>query len=258
MRLDPTDIRTREVLEWQGLHLLHFAMSSCSQKVRILMGELGIDYVSHPVNLMRDEQQSDWFLGINPRGLVPVLVHDGEVHTESNDIIEYLDRQFAKEGSSLLPTSEAEQALMRELMDLEDELHGDLRTVTFTYLAPDSGDRTAQETGDELGYIRRFDEAFKRLDARLQDHPYLLGDRMTLADISWFITLYRLDLAGFPMQHYPALKTYFDQISRRPTFRKELAAGPLLMRLGAGAYRRVNRLFKHSLPKDYERWRRAS
>ena len=257
MQLDQADIKTREVLEWNGVHLLHFDLSSCSQKVRILMGELGIEYVSHPVNLMRDEQRNDWYLGINPRGLVPVLVHDGDVHIESNDIIGYLDRHFAKEGSSLLPTTDAEQQGMHELMDLEDRLHADLRMVTFTYLAPDPSDHAPQLPEGELGYIGRFHEACTLLNNTLQDRPYLLGERMTLADISWYITLYRLNLAGFPFWHYPELHAYFERIAQRPTFRKEVAAGPLLMRLAGSAYRRLNRLFRKSLPRDYERWRMA-
>jgi glutathione S-transferase len=41
-------------------------------------------------------------MGINPRGLVPCLVHDGEVHIESNDIILYLERAFpAAPGAGL-------------------------------------------------------------------------------------------------------------------------------------------------------------
>lgn len=257
MILDQADIKTREVLEWKGVHLLHYDLSSCSQKVRILLGELGIDYIAHPINLMRDEQRDDWYLGINPRGLVPVLVHDGDVHIESNDIIEYLDRQFAEAGSSLLPTTDTEQRLMRELMDLEDGLHADLRTVTFTYLAPDPSDHAPSLSGDNLDYIGRFHEACTLLNDTLQDRPYLLGERMTLADISWFITLYRLNLTGFPMQHYPVLQAYFERIAQRPAFRKEVAAGPLLMRLAASAYRRLNRLFRKSLARDYKRWRIA-
>jgi glutathione S-transferase len=186
MQLPDSDIRTREVLAWKGVHLLHYDLSSCSQKVRILLGELGIGYISHPVNLMRVEQRSDWYLGINPRGLVPVLVHDGAVHIESNDIIEYLDRQFAKEGGSFLPIADAEQQQMQELMSLEDQLHPDLRTVTFTYLAPDPSDHAPPLSDADFGYIGRFHDACTRLDEQLKDQRYLLGERMTLADISWF------------------------------------------------------------------------
>ena len=257
MQLDDKDIRTREVTQWQGLHLLHYDLSSCSQKVRILIGELGIDYVSHPVNLMRDEQRTDWYLGINPRGLVPVLVHDGVVHIESNDIIEYLDQQFAASGSSLLPVNDAERQQMHELMDLEDTLHPDLRTVTFTYLAPDPSDHAPSVAADDFGYIARFHDALTRLDDRLQDQPYLLGERMTLADISWFITLYRLRLAGYPFTNHPRLEEYFSRICSRQAFRKEVAAGPLPIRLAGAVYRRVNRLFRRSLSRDYESWSKA-
>lgn len=255
MLVPEEDIKTREVQAWEGVHLMHYDLSSCSQKVRILMGELGIDYISHPVNLMRDEQRTDWYLGINPRGLVPVLIHDGAVHIESNDIIEYLDRHFAAAGSSLLPTSDAEKQQMHELMELEDERHADLRTVTFTYLAPDPGNHAPPLSEANYDYIGRFHDACSRLNDILQEQPYLLGERMTLADISWCITLHRLNLAGYPLREHPNLQAYFRRIAQRPTFRKEVAAGPLPIRLAGSVYRRMNRLFRNSLPRDYERWR---
>jgi len=255
MRLPDDEIRTREVLAWQGVHLLHYDLSSCSQKVRILLRELGIQYVSHPVNLREDEQRKDWYLGINPRGLVPVLVHDGAVHIESNDILEYLDRNFAKPGCSLLPSGDAEQLRMRELMDLEDRLHRDLRTVTFTYLAPDPSNHAPQLSDTDFDYIGRFRDACARLDEQLQRQPHLLGERMTLADISWFITLHRLNLAGYPFSDHPNLQDYFSRIAQRPAFRKEAVAGPLVLRIAGSIYRHLNRLFGRSLPRDYRRWR---
>ena len=91
MKLDITDIKTKEVLSWEGIHLLHFKGSACSQKLRIFLNLKNIDWHSHEINLIKQEQFSEWFLGINPRGLVPTLVDNGEVHIESNDIMMYLD-----------------------------------------------------------------------------------------------------------------------------------------------------------------------
>ena len=91
VKLLPSDILTTEVLEWKGLNLFHFQSSSCSQKTRILLSEKGVEWESHPINLMTHENFTHWFLGINPRGLVPVIVHNGEVHIESNDIMRYID-----------------------------------------------------------------------------------------------------------------------------------------------------------------------
>ena len=91
MQLSDEAVTTPEVKSWQGLHLLHFQGSACSQKVRIFLAEKGLTWESHPVDLLRQAHATSWFLGINPRGVVPVLVHDGVVHVESNDIMEYLD-----------------------------------------------------------------------------------------------------------------------------------------------------------------------
>ena len=256
MQLEDKDIKTREVTQWQGLHLFHFDMSSCSQKVRIVFRELGLPFTPHPINLMKDEQQTDWYLGINPRGEVPVLVHNGAVHTESNDIIQYIDENFASSEKSLLPQSGSERQAMQALLDLENDLHGDLRTVTFTYLAPDLKNRTGDK--DSLDFIGRFHNAFQALDERLSDSAYLLGDRLTLLDISWFITLFRVERAGYPLAQHPRLAAYFLRISRRPSFQREIHAGALPMRFVGAAYRRFSRLIRGSLARDYQRWKSQS
>ena len=253
MQLEDKDIKTREVTQWQGLHLLHFDMSSCSQKVRIVFRELGLPFTPHPINLMKDEQQTDWYLGINPRGEVPVLVHDGAVHTESNDIIQYIDENFASPEKSLLPQSESERHAMQTLLDLENDLHGDLRTVTFTYLAPDLKNRAGDT--DSIDFIGRFHSAFQALDKQLSSSTYLLGDRLTLLDISWFITLFRLERAGYPLAEHPKLAAYFVRISQRPSFQREINAGALPMRLVGAAYRRLSRVIRGSLAGDYQRWK---
>ncbi len=93
-------VTTEEVKSWRGLHLLHFQGSSCSQKVRVLLEEKGLDYTSHPINIARNEHVTAWYLGINPRGVVPVLEHDGVVEAVGGGgrLLELLSRV----GSSLL------------------------------------------------------------------------------------------------------------------------------------------------------------
>lgn len=218
------------------------------------MGELGISFTSHPINLMKNEQRSDWYLGINSRGVVPVLVHDGDVHIESNDIIEYLNERFAESERSFLPDTEDEIAEMHELMALEDELHADLRTITFTYLAPDPGNHAPADT-NRFDCFTRFHNALTTLSDKLAEREYLIANRVTLADISWYITLHRLDLAGYPLDDYPALYGYFKKMAARPAFREQVLAGPLVLRMGGVVYRCINRWFRNSLPRDLRGWR---
>jgi len=94
VRLADGDIRTREVLGYAGIHLFHAPMSSCSQKPRIFLKLENIAWERHPIDLSAGENHASWFLGVNPRGMVPVLVLDGAVHIESNDIIALLEERF--------------------------------------------------------------------------------------------------------------------------------------------------------------------
>ena len=80
MKLFKSDVKTKEVLDWEGIHLLNFKFSACSMKARIYMNLKKISYHSHQINLSKGENFSEWFQGINPRSLVPVLIHDGDVH----------------------------------------------------------------------------------------------------------------------------------------------------------------------------------
>ena len=130
VQLVDSDIQTREVLGWKGVHVLHYMGSSCSQKLRIFLNLKGIPWQSHPVDLRANENFRPWFLGINPRGLVPVLVHDGAVHIESNDIIQYLEKTFPT--PKLIPAGHENE--VAALLKHEDELHLDLRTLSFRFV----------------------------------------------------------------------------------------------------------------------------
>ena len=130
VQLVDSDIKTREVLGWKGVHVLHFMGSSCSQKLRIFLNLKGIKWESHLVDLFTNENFRPWFLGINPRGLVPVLVHDGTVHIESNDIIQYLEKTFPT--PKLIPAGHENE--VAALLKHEDDLHLDLRTLSFRFV----------------------------------------------------------------------------------------------------------------------------
>ncbi|MEM9105347.1 MAG: glutathione S-transferase N-terminal domain-containing protein, partial [Pseudomonadota bacterium] len=126
------DIQTREVFDWKGLHLMHAQVSSCSQKLRIYLNVKGLEYTSRLIDIPAGENYGAWYMGINPRGLVPTLVHDGTVIIESNDILAYLEEQFAQ--PRLIPADLA-NATLNALAE-EDDLHLNLRALSARYLFP--------------------------------------------------------------------------------------------------------------------------
>lgn len=251
------DIKTRDVLGWKGVHVLHFIGSSCSQKLRIFLNLKAIEWESHLVDLTANENFQPWFLGINPRGLVPVLVHDGAVHIESNDIIQYLETTFP--APKLIPAGHENE--VATLLRHEDDLHLDLRTLSFrfvfdrpgppkpaaaldTYAANGSGTvRGARDRDREIqiAYWRdaardgfsderarvsalKFRAEFDALDHRLAQHSYLMVDTVSVLDIAWFVYAHRLSLAGYPFQRlHPHVFAWKERLRARPEFARELA-----------------------------------
>lgn len=230
VQLASSDINTTEVLNWQGVHLIHFVGSTCSQKTRIFLNLKGINWQSHPLNLAAQENYKPWFLGINPRGLVPVLVHDGIVHIESNDILLYLEKQFPE---PVLIPADQHDAIVSGLQE-EDDLHLDIRTLTMRFVVPtrlaqkkpasiktyerDAGTITGKVDPHkevELAFwnnlaregitdakaqraAHNFHRVIAGLEQDLAEGPYLRGGQLTLIDIAWFIYTHRLTAAGYP------------------------------------------------------------
>jgi glutathione S-transferase len=117
-----------EAGDLKGLHLYHFSISNCSQKARLCLEEKGLHWTSHPVDLVNSQHLTPEFVAINPKGLVPVLVHDGVVVTESSDIIDYLDQHFP--NPPLRPSDPAERERMYCWLKLWDETQSRLKTLS--------------------------------------------------------------------------------------------------------------------------------
>jgi len=77
-----------------ALELYHGLASTCSKKVRLCLYEKDLRFTSHLLDLQKFEQHRPEYLALNPKGVVPTLVHDGKAVTESSQIIVYLDEHF--------------------------------------------------------------------------------------------------------------------------------------------------------------------
>jgi glutathione S-transferase len=84
------ELRTLEVLEWQGITALCDCRSVCSQKVLATLLIKRVPFSFKLVDIKERQNRSLWFMGVNPRGVIPALVHDGRVYVESVEIAKYM------------------------------------------------------------------------------------------------------------------------------------------------------------------------
>ena len=106
------------------LILYSYWRSSAAFRVRIALNLKGLSYQTIPVHLVKDggEQLGEAYRSINPQGLVPVLVHKGQVLLQSMAICEYLDECF--DIYPLLPTDPMGRARVRSLaLQVACEIH---------------------------------------------------------------------------------------------------------------------------------------
>jgi glutathione S-transferase len=100
-----------ESREASMLELYHNNVSVCAQKVRIVLAEKDVPWTNHHLSLAKGEHLTSEFRAMNPRGVVPVLVHDGNTIVESSVICAYLDEVFP--NPPLSPKTPLERATMR-------------------------------------------------------------------------------------------------------------------------------------------------
>ena len=105
-------------------------MSVCAQKVRLVLAEKDLTYNRVHLNLRAGDQFKPDYLKLNPKAVVPTIVHDGNVVIESTVIISYLEDVFGE--PSLTPNTALHRAKMLQWMILPDAgLHDTCGLTSF-------------------------------------------------------------------------------------------------------------------------------
>ncbi len=195
---------------------LHPASPNCVT-VLITAAQLGIALQAEIVDLFKGEQRAPDFLAINPNGTVPTLQDGDLVLWESNAITQYL---AARSGDN-------------PLWPCDDRVRADIARWQFWGLAhwtpalqpyvfenlfkPRKGLGEADPAVLEkaAANLNRFAGV---LDRHLAQRDYLVGDGLTLADISVASYLMYAEPARIPLEGYPNIQRWFAAISELPSW----------------------------------------
>ena len=101
------------------LDLYHHGSSVCAAKVRWAMILKDLNFEAHYVDILKGEQFEPEYIKINPKAVVPSLIHDGKILNESTVIMEYLDLAFPEK--QLTPKDPFEYVKTRYWTKILDE-----------------------------------------------------------------------------------------------------------------------------------------
>lgn len=261
--IEPEDTSLKDL---RGLHLWHGGLSSCSQRVRIVLAEKGLDWESHVVDMAAGEHAGAAYQAIHPKGLVPAMVDDGALLIESIDIIDHLDRRTPE--PPMRPVEAGEEAEMQAWLAKADAAQADLKTLSHEFLFQATHKRSPEKLAAFLAghrnetlvafhrefhsedgiprdkvaaAVKRTDAGFAELDAALAGRDWLVGGRLTLADVAWMPNIHRMALMDWPFERYPDLVRWKDRIEALPCYRQGLVEwepSPLLDAFAAYVARR--------------------
>ncbi len=214
--------------------------SVCCQKVRLVLAEKAIAHTTINISFEERQQHTPEFLALNPKGCVPVIVHDGRVVTESTIITEYLDDAFA--GPTLMPKEPYWRARRRLWARwIDEEMHiPHISTISFNISFTehlkykegihDQGPRGAPppfffvglQSEAMLASLKAYQRFLAEMDRTLADQKWLAGPEFSLADIDVIPYVWRLknlQLQGL-WHKMPRIQDWLDRVSSRRSFRR--------------------------------------
>ncbi|KAI3662077.1 hypothetical protein MP638_005525 [Amoeboaphelidium occidentale] len=177
--------------------LYSYWRSSCSWRVRIALHFKGIPFEYRPVNLLKAEQKGDDYIELNPGRVVPTLIIDNQVLTQSVAILEYLEERVPQSWR-LLPLEANKRAIVRSIVQL---IASDIQPVQNLRVLQSIDDETKRP---EWGR-RVITEGFESVEKLLKKHSgtYCVGDELSLADVCLVPQVYnarrfQVDMSKFP------------------------------------------------------------
>ena len=236
------------------LELYHHGSSVCAAKVRFALAEKRLDWRSHYLDILAGEHFNAHFLKLNPKAMVPVLVHDGKVLTESTLICEYLETLFPEPALYPRdPYATYQARLWTKAVD--EDLHPACSAITYVVSHRHTIMRTGVASFEDFlrtpskeslearklkwqwlqhgldapgaaDRIRLYDRYLHKMEAELQDRSWLAGAAFSIADIALTPYVNRLAMLGMADMwrngRLPQVERWFDRIRARDTFQPAL------------------------------------
>ncbi len=181
-------------------------------KLQLLLSLLGKTCEWVNVDIMKGETRSPSFLEKTPNGKIPLLeLDDGRVLSESNAIMHYIAL-----NTPFIPSSPYQFAQLLQWQFFEQYSHEPYIAVARyinVYLGlPD--DKKAEYASKQAGGYR----ALAVMEHQLTLTPFLLGDVISLADISLFAYTHVAHEGGFDLVPYPAIRNWIGLIREQNGF----------------------------------------
>jgi glutathione S-transferase len=212
------------LLERADLHTLYYAPGAASLVVHWLLIELDLPHELRRLDFAQREHKQPQYLSLNPAGMVPTLVIDGEPLCEAAALAMYLADAHPQAG--LAPTGDGldRARYLQWMLFMANTLQPAFRS--WWYPHEPAGADQAEAVREAI--TPRIEAIWQRLDEHLAGAgPWLLGERLSAADFLLTMLMRWSRNMPRPATEWPALRRLADTIRSRPSFRQLYVAEAL-------------------------------
>jgi glutathione S-transferase len=194
-------------------------MSTCTRKVLTVLAETNTPYEMNLVDFAKGEHKQEPHLSRQPFGQIPAIDDDGFALFESRAICRYLSW---KADNKLTPTEPKQRALMEQWISVEQSNFSP-NAMKFVY---HHAFKRPQEPATLEAAMAMLHKTYAALSVPLQKSAFLVGDKLTVADIGYMPYLgYMTGTPGVAaLDTYPHVKAWWERLSTRPSWLKATGA----------------------------------
>lgn len=176
-------------------------------KIKLLLSFLEIEHEWIHIDVLKAETHTPEFLKMSPNAKIPVLeLESGQLLAESNAILGYL-----AETTYFVPSDRYKKAKMYEWMFFEQYSHEPCIAVARFIQKYQGMPEARLEEYQKLQ--PKGHKVLKILEQSLDGHHYLLGEEISLADISLYAYTHVADEGGFDLNLYPNIRHWCQRIA---------------------------------------------
>ncbi len=195
---------------------LFYSPGTASFVVHWLLIELGLPHELRLVDFEARQQKSPEYLKLNPGGVVPTLLVDGEPVTECAALAMHLADLVPAAGLAPTPGSIERARYYQWIAYCANTLQPAFRAWWY----PDEPAGPEHAELAKAAAQSRIEACFDRLDAHLAAHgPYLLGENLSAADLYLTMLMRWSRKLPKPALDWPGLRAHADRMRARPSFR---------------------------------------
>lgn len=179
-------------------------------RVELMLAFLGLAYETVDLDMENGAHKAADYLMISPFGLVPAIDDNGYRLSDSNAILVYLTRAYAKDTGWNPTEPKAAAEVQRWLTIAADNIFSGPCAARLVKVFGVSLDHRAA--------LARAHDLFKVMEGHLQDRDWLATDRITIADVAAYSYVAHAPEGGVDLSPYANIRAWLGRIEAEPNF----------------------------------------